>query len=251
MTINTEEIGGNRRAARRYPVELPLEYKILSGSRVTASGKGSTRNMSSAGLLFTAEAPVPAGAYVELSVYWPVPTPSERPITLMAQGRVVRSEENRVAVRVSRYEFEAEQRYLLRRAPVAGRERASLRVARAQVVPGEYRARPSILVVESFATQNLIRALLERKGYSVLGYSATRARRILKKRDLKVDLLITDHPEEFADFPRLPIVCLTTSDVKLDEAMRAHCVLLHKPFTYPELLQAIGAVLEPGAQRAI
>ncbi len=71
--------------------------------RTTGSGK--TLNFGSGGLLFTTEDRLPVGRTVELSVNWPALLGGKCPLQFVATGRVVRSESNRAAVKIERYEF--------------------------------------------------------------------------------------------------------------------------------------------------
>jgi len=102
---NTEMINQDRREDRRYPIELELQYKVLARSRTHLRGSGRTLNMSSGGVLFDVDQNVPAGAFVELSIRWPVLLQNTSPLTLLVVGRVVRSDAWTVAIKTSRYEF--------------------------------------------------------------------------------------------------------------------------------------------------
>src|ERR1051325_251532 len=64
----------NRRSARRYPVDLPLFYKVKlprTEARLPVC-QGRTLNMSSTGILFQTEQTPPPGKAVELAITWPV-----------------------------------------------------------------------------------------------------------------------------------------------------------------------------------
>jgi hypothetical protein len=100
-----EVIHQDRRDDRRYPIELELQYKVLARSRTHLQGDGRTLNMSSGGILFGGDQNLPAGAFVEISIHWPVLLQNACPLTLLIVGRVVRSEDQRIAVKTSRYEF--------------------------------------------------------------------------------------------------------------------------------------------------
>ena len=100
-----EVIHQDRRDDRRYPIELELRYKVIARSRMQLSGAGRTMNMSSGGILFGCDQNLPAGAFVELSIHWPVLLQDTCPLTLLVVGRVVRCEDHRIAVKTSRYEF--------------------------------------------------------------------------------------------------------------------------------------------------
>src|SRR5579872_2573118 len=100
-----ELIHEDRRDDRRYPIELELRYKVIARSRTPLEGTGRTLNMSSGGILFGGDQSLPAGAFVELSINWPVLLQNTRPLTLLIVGRVVRCQDDRVAVKTNRYEF--------------------------------------------------------------------------------------------------------------------------------------------------
>jgi PilZ domain len=100
-----ELIHQDRRDDRRYPIELELRYKVIARSRMQLNGGGRTLNMSSGGVLFGGDQSLPAGAFVELSIHWPVLLQNTCPLTLLIVGRVVRCEDHTVAVKTSRYEF--------------------------------------------------------------------------------------------------------------------------------------------------
>ena len=67
-----DQIGGDRREDRRYAIELGLKYKLIRRRRVLETGKGFTVDLSSGGILFEAERPLPLGLNVELLIDWPV-----------------------------------------------------------------------------------------------------------------------------------------------------------------------------------
>jgi hypothetical protein len=100
-----EVIHQDRRDDRRYPIALELHYKVIARSRIQLNGGGRTLNMSSGGVLFGGDQKLPAGAFVELSIHWPVLLQNTCPLTLLIVGRIVRCEDNTVAVKTSRYEF--------------------------------------------------------------------------------------------------------------------------------------------------
>ena len=103
--MKTEAIHQDRRDDRRYPIELELRYKVIARSRMQFNGDGRTLNMSSGGVLFGSDQSLPAGAFVELTIRWPVLLQNACPLTLFIVGRVVRCEDHTVAVKTSRYEF--------------------------------------------------------------------------------------------------------------------------------------------------
>jgi hypothetical protein len=94
-----------RRATRRYSIEAKLEYRITRQDAVLQRGRGFTVNISSSGVLFECQLPLPVGRKVEVSILWPAHKNSANRLELFAEGRIVRSEQNQVAVQIKRYEF--------------------------------------------------------------------------------------------------------------------------------------------------
>lgn len=92
-----------RRAGYRYPVSLDLSYRDLTGKKVT--GQGTTINISSSGILFAAEHPLPVHTNVELMLRWPVLLDNEVPLQLRVNGKVMRSDGTRAAIEILQYEF--------------------------------------------------------------------------------------------------------------------------------------------------
>jgi hypothetical protein len=78
---------------------------VIQSKSGIVTGYGTTLNIGSGGVLFTTEERLPIGRTVELSVNWPARLDGICPLQFVAIGRVVRSEEDRAAVRIDRYEF--------------------------------------------------------------------------------------------------------------------------------------------------
>ena len=96
--------GYDRRANRRYAVSLPIRFR---GTTI-ASGRwtyGISHDMSSNGLCIVSQKRLPAGAHVELIVDWPNQSRGAGRIDLEATGFVVRSEDDRIAVRLTSHQF--------------------------------------------------------------------------------------------------------------------------------------------------
>src|SRR4051794_11678649 len=92
-TIN--KISGERRCKRRYPIELPVQYKIMKNYLVMDTGTGTSLDLSSGGIAFSTDTPLKVGSYLELSISWPVLLNESCPLKLVASGRVVRSNQHR------------------------------------------------------------------------------------------------------------------------------------------------------------
>ena len=111
MNLSTQNItidfGGlpERRGTTRFPVREEVRYKVIQGKSENAGGTGKTLNIGSGGILFTTEEKLPMGRMVEISVNWPARLGGTCPLKFVATGRVVRSEGDKAAVRIERYEF--------------------------------------------------------------------------------------------------------------------------------------------------
>jgi hypothetical protein len=100
-----ETIAGDRRGDRRYDLRLDMRWKLIRRRRVLDQGSGRTFDVSSGGIFFDAGRPLPLGLNVEISVAWPVLLHNVAPLQLVVSGRIVRTEGNRVAIRMSQHEF--------------------------------------------------------------------------------------------------------------------------------------------------
>ena len=100
-------VGGlpERRGTSRFPVREDVRYRIVQSRAANVSGIGTTLNIGSGGILFTTEEKLPVGRTVELSVNWPARLDGICPLQFVATGRVVRSDGQKAAVRIERYEF--------------------------------------------------------------------------------------------------------------------------------------------------
>ena len=95
----------DQRSNRRYPIALEIEYKLLRKGRVERLGLGRTLNVSSGGVMFEANEPMPTGSSIELLMHWPFLLEGVCPLKLVIHGSVVRSDGKRVAVRTKHHEF--------------------------------------------------------------------------------------------------------------------------------------------------
>jgi hypothetical protein len=109
-----------RRLKKRFSIERDLRYKLLNGQHIAATGAGKTLDMSSTGIAFTTQQPLPLGTLVELSISWPALLNNDCPMKLMVFGRIIRSEGERAATTIERYEFRTTGRAGLAQGQVAG-----------------------------------------------------------------------------------------------------------------------------------
>jgi hypothetical protein len=100
-----EGIAGDRRVDRRYPLLLDLRWKLIHRKRVLDTGEGSTLDFSSGGVRFESGRTLPEGFDVELAIRWPVLLHNVAPMQLVVQGRIVRSRDGEIAVRMVQHEF--------------------------------------------------------------------------------------------------------------------------------------------------
>jgi hypothetical protein len=108
MTLREEvvtAIRGDRRSRRRYPIELPVQFRVLKSCLLVQAGTGQTINISSGGIAFATSERLPLRAHVELSIAWPCKLNNICPLKLVAIGRVVRSQEGSTVIRIERHEF--------------------------------------------------------------------------------------------------------------------------------------------------
>ncbi|HMD70989.1 MAG TPA: PilZ domain-containing protein [Bryobacteraceae bacterium] len=111
MRLVTKSI--ERRARTRFPMHRELRYKLLEGEATIASGAGATCDMSSGGVAFTTDRPLATGAFIEISISWPVVLDDGCPMRLIVFGKVLRSGLHRSACSVEKYEFRTQSRTLL------------------------------------------------------------------------------------------------------------------------------------------
>ena len=104
MTTTTR-IDNDRRQSDRFPIEREVRYKVLSKRSGEEAGGGKTLNMSSAGVLFTANHELVPGKRMELSITWPAQLNNKCALRLVARGRVVRSVNGMAAIEIQQYEF--------------------------------------------------------------------------------------------------------------------------------------------------
>ena len=94
-----------RRTKRRFEIDQEVRYKMLYGQRIAETGVGRTMNISSGGVWFTTDAPLPMGVPIELTISWPALLNDYCPMKLMIFGCVVRSTDTGAAINIERYEF--------------------------------------------------------------------------------------------------------------------------------------------------
>lgn len=98
-------INGDRRQDRRYDLRLNMRWKLIRRRRVLDTGAGQTVDLSSGGLCFETERPLPLGLNVELSISWPVMLHDVAALQLVVYGKIVRSNGKRTGIIMNQHEF--------------------------------------------------------------------------------------------------------------------------------------------------
>jgi hypothetical protein len=88
-----------QRKNQRFDLRLPFE--ILRDDAVA----GETKNVSSAGVLFSTETPVRIGEAIEYMITFPKTPKARMPVRLHCVGKVLREDRSAYAVSLERYEF--------------------------------------------------------------------------------------------------------------------------------------------------
>lgn len=100
-----DKVAGDRRRNRRYDLRLPIHYRLSLKGEPARSGSGLTLDMSTTGVSFRSRRPLPVGSHIEMTVNWPARYGDIYPIDLQITGFVVRSDNNRTAVRMTSRKF--------------------------------------------------------------------------------------------------------------------------------------------------
>lgn len=103
--MNLDRSKTDRRGADRFPIERDVRYKVLNKKNMDEMGTGKTLNMSSTGILFTAEHLLLPGKRLEVSISWPAQLNNKTPLKLVARGRIIRYEDGSAAMEIQQYEF--------------------------------------------------------------------------------------------------------------------------------------------------
>lgn len=131
--------GNLKQLATSYPIQLDLRYKTLNPNSIVA-GTGKTLEISSTGIVFTADGPIEPGTKLELSMAWPAVLDDRVALQLVSEVKITGREGQTLRADIWKYHF---------RTRGAG---ASQRPA-ANVVemPGPRRSRPEQLVLRAHA----------------------------------------------------------------------------------------------------
>jgi hypothetical protein len=102
----------DRRKKQRFPIQREMRYKMTDDGIVVASGNGQTIDMGSGGVAFASEGTLAPGAFVELSISWPVLLNESCPMRLIVFGRILRSGARKSVCTIDKYEFRTQAKNL-------------------------------------------------------------------------------------------------------------------------------------------
>jgi PilZ domain len=102
----------DRRANDRFPIIREVRYKVINSKGTVEVGTGETINISSTGVLFKAQAPLPPGKRLEISISWPAQLDGKCGLKLVARGRILRCHGTTIALEIDKYEFRTAGRVL-------------------------------------------------------------------------------------------------------------------------------------------
>jgi hypothetical protein len=91
-----------QRKNQRFDLHLPFEI-LRDGPKDRLMGE--TKNVSSAGVLFSTESPVGIGEAIEYLITFPKAPKARIPVKLHCVGKVLREDQSAYAVSLERYEF--------------------------------------------------------------------------------------------------------------------------------------------------
>ena len=97
-------LSSDRRSSVRFPLNLEVRYSVAGCRGPVENGSGQTIDVSSSGLSFTADRPLPIGQKLDLSIDWPFWLDGDQ-LQLVASGVVVRTTGVVTALRIERYEL--------------------------------------------------------------------------------------------------------------------------------------------------
>lgn len=112
MTTKKMEKRLDRRTKYRFPIHRELRYKLLEDGVLVGAGTGQSVNMGSGGVAIAIDRELKPGAFIELSISWPVLLDDNCPMRFIVFGRVLRSLGRKSACTIDKYEFRTQARTL-------------------------------------------------------------------------------------------------------------------------------------------
>lgn len=93
--------GEDRREHKRYPVALPMRYRVTPRNAVPLTGTGTTCDISEGGVGFFCREALPTGSHIEVVAQWPTKAAGGTPLDLRMTGFVLRSNQTVAAAMVT------------------------------------------------------------------------------------------------------------------------------------------------------
>jgi hypothetical protein len=90
-----------RRLCRRYGIVTAIRYRVSERGTISGWRAGETCDLSSTGVSFRCGHSMATDAHLEMVIDWPSKRSGSDPIGLLAAGHVVRSDDGKVAVRMT------------------------------------------------------------------------------------------------------------------------------------------------------
>ncbi|HEV3198943.1 MAG TPA: hypothetical protein VGZ73_13590 [Bryobacteraceae bacterium] len=100
----------DRRKKIRFPIHRELRYKLLEEGVLVGAGTGQSVNIGSGGVAISIDRELTPGAFIELSISWPVLLDDSCPMRFIVFGRVLRSLGRKSACTIDKYEFRTQAR---------------------------------------------------------------------------------------------------------------------------------------------
>jgi hypothetical protein len=94
-----------RRKSTRYALAFPIRYRAVPRRGPALTGKGTTCDISPAGLSFVCRDTLAVGSHIEMVAQWPANAAGRCPLDLQMTGFVVRSDEVGTAVRITSHKL--------------------------------------------------------------------------------------------------------------------------------------------------
>lgn len=94
-----------RRKCNRYPLALPIRYRVTPRNAPPLAGGGTTREISPAGLSFLCREALPVGSHIEMVAQWPAKAAGRYALDLRMTGFVIRSNQAGTVVRVTSHKL--------------------------------------------------------------------------------------------------------------------------------------------------
>jgi hypothetical protein len=101
----SQDSSPERRDSIRFPLVLELTYTATGRRVVVRSGTGRSVDLSSSGLSFISDRPLPTGQRLTVSIEWPVLLGGKTKLQLLLWGVIVRTDGTATALRIEQHEF--------------------------------------------------------------------------------------------------------------------------------------------------